>query len=689
MGQGSKIPVPTYEIKMHRNKFAFCLIIAVVLGLCTNLWAHEKNLPFQSAGSKFGHKPKQMENHLLLQPEGIAPLAPDLWISQNAPKVHRVITGTGAISGHVTQASGGDPIEGMWIGSEQLFCPYSGAGSYSDADGYYVIDLLPAGEYMVYTENESVFVDVYWDNKPDKNSADTVTVASDDTTDNINFTLEVGGKITGTITLPGATSVSVSVLPWNIASENEYSSGWAYNPSGSSATYVINGLPTGSYKLCTSNNQGYLDTYYDNKPDESSADVVPVTLGLTTSGIDFTLSLAGKITGTVTMPGASSVSALVYATDTTTGDYYYVYASGSGNSVAYEIIGLPAGTYRVSAYDLYGKYVYEYYNNKPDIASADPVSVTAGSTRPNIDFTLDLGGIIKGTISSSAKGQLRSIRVCAYSTTNQLSYERAVFTDASGNYRLTALRSGYYKIYAFYDTTYASRFYNNKDTWSAADSVLVTAPDSVMDRNFNLQTGGSLSGYVYGEGALPLSGANVIVYGTFDLWSVYKITETSADGSYKIGGLHTGKYAVTALIECDQMWYDNKPLWSPPDSVLVTMGSNTPGINFNFPSAVGGDGNQPGIKPNEFELSQNYPNPFNPTTIIEYTLQKKAQVNLEIYNLLGQKVKTLVDEYQSPGSYRIFWDGRNEQEQTVATGIYFYKLEGNGVSQTKKMIILK
>jgi hypothetical protein len=672
---------------VHRNKFAFYLIIAMVLGLCANLWAQEKNVSFQSAGHKFGHRPNKMEISPLLQKEGIAPLTPDLWISQNVPKVHRVITGTGAISGHVTQASGGDPIEGVWIQVEQLFCPYNGWGTYSDPDGYYVIDLLPAGEYVVSTENESVFVDVYWDNKPDENSADTVTVASDDTTENIDFSLEVGGKITGTITLSGGTSVQVWLTAKNIASGREYT-GYAYNPSGNSATYVINGLPTGSYKVWTYNTQGYLDKYYNNKPDESSADAVGVTLGLTTSGINFTLALGGKITGTVTLPGASSVLASVYATNTTTGDYYSGSASGSGSSAAYEIIGLPTGTYKVRAYDLYFNYLDEYYNDKPDSASADPVSVTAGSTHPNVDFTLSLGGIIKGTLSSSTKSPLKGISVTAYSTPIPSVYRYAT-SNASGIYRLTGLRSGYYKIYAYGDTTYAFRYYNNKNSWSTADSVLVTAPDSATGKDFSLEVGGSISGYVYGEGALLLSGAGVIVYGSYDLLSVVKATSTSPSGYYKIGGLRTGYYRVLASIECDMMWYNNKPFSAPPDSVHVTMPNNTPGINFNFPSDVEEEETQIASRPSEFELSQNYPNPFNPETQIEYTLQKKALVNLEIYNLLGQKVNTLANEYQSPGSYHILWDGKNEQGKAVASSIYFYKLEVNGVSQIKKMVLLK
>jgi len=678
---------------MQKYRFCSWLIFVLVLGLYASLWAQEKDVPLQSKGqltqmrSKFGHKPKQMENSPLLQKEGITPLTPDFWISQNVPKVHRVITGTGAIQGHVTQASGGDPIEGVWIQADQLFCPYDGWGTSSDFDGYYVIDLLPAGEYMVSTENESVFVDVYWDNKQDENSADTVTVASDATTDNIDFSLEEGGKITGLITLPGATSIQVTVVAKNITSGWEYY-GWAYNPSGSSATYVINGLPTGSYKVRTYNTQGYLDKYYNNKPDESSADAVGVTLGLTTTGINFTLSLGGKITGTVTLPGASSVSATVYATNTTTGDYYTGSASGSGSSAAYEIIGLPTGTYKVHAYA--GKYIDEYYNNKPDETSADLVSVTAGGTTSSIDFTLDLGGIIKGTISSSTKGPLNNIPVYAYSTTNHLSSADIDYTDASGNYRLIGLRSGYYKLFASGDTTYAFRYYNNKSSWSVADSVSVTAPDSATNKNFSLEVGGSISGFVYGDGGVPVSDAYVYVFGNgfFDTWSLLKLTLTSANGSYKIGGLHTGKYTVLALIECDQMWYNNKPIWSPPDSVPVTMLLNTTGINFNFPSAVE-DEEEITQRPSEFELYQNYPNPFNPETKIEYALKKTGHVTLHIYNVLGEKVKTLLDQDQPAGFYQINWDGKNDNGKPVSSGLYLYKLEVNGFSEAKRMILLK
>jgi uncharacterized protein (DUF362 family) len=90
-----------------------------------------------------------------------------------------------------------------------------------------------------------------------------------------------------------------------------------------------------------------------------------------------------------------------------------------------------------------------------------------------------------------------------------------------------------------------------------------------------------------------------------------------------------------------------------------------------------------------FQLSQNYPNPFNLTTVIEYHLNRPARVILAIYNVLGERVITLVDKHQSSGSKRIIWDGANEQGKTVANGVYFCTLKVGGFIQSKKIALLE
>jgi len=93
--------------------------------------------------------------------------------------------------------------------------------------------------------------------------------------------------------------------------------------------------------------------------------------------------------------------------------------------------------------------------------------------------------------------------------------------------------------------------------------------------------------------------------------------------------------------------------------------------------------------PKEFTLSQNYPNPFNPTTTISYALPTNAFVKLMVYNILGQKVKTLVDEEQTAGYRQVLWNGQNDRGEAVGSGIYFYRIQAADFTKTAKMSLLK
>jgi len=93
--------------------------------------------------------------------------------------------------------------------------------------------------------------------------------------------------------------------------------------------------------------------------------------------------------------------------------------------------------------------------------------------------------------------------------------------------------------------------------------------------------------------------------------------------------------------------------------------------------------------PKTFSLSQNYPNPFNPITMIKYQLPKGCQVKLTIYNILGRKVVTLVDEKQKAGYKTIRWNSRGQSGNEVASGIYFYRLKAGDFTKTKKMVLIR
>ena len=94
--------------------------------------------------------------------------------------------------------------------------------------------------------------------------------------------------------------------------------------------------------------------------------------------------------------------------------------------------------------------------------------------------------------------------------------------------------------------------------------------------------------------------------------------------------------------------------------------------------------------PENYILRQNHPNPFNNSTSIEYNLPVREHIKLDIYDIRGKQVKTLVDEVQGPGEYRTGWDTRSKEGNSLASGVYLYRLNtGKGTSNTMRMILLK
>ncbi|MDZ7340245.1 MAG: T9SS type A sorting domain-containing protein [candidate division KSB1 bacterium] len=94
-------------------------------------------------------------------------------------------------------------------------------------------------------------------------------------------------------------------------------------------------------------------------------------------------------------------------------------------------------------------------------------------------------------------------------------------------------------------------------------------------------------------------------------------------------------------------------------------------------------------QPASFDLQQNYPNPFNPTTTISYQLQHAVQVRLSILNLLGTEVRVLTNQFQPAGTYRVVWDGRDQQGQLLPTGYYLYRLQVGDMTQVRRMLLMK
>jgi hypothetical protein len=199
---------------------------------------------------------------------------------------------------------------------------------------------------------------------------------------------------------------------------------------------------------------------------------------------------------------------------------------------------------------------------------------------------------------------------------------------------------------------------------------------------------------------------------------------TGAKVEYTIVAFNTGTApnaidcgGVTSILECSIIWNPGLsesnscggiPLTNEiADPLFCNLGINDYHIAENSPatqanSICGGlvgaldigcttvsiDDETP-LQPETFELLQNMPNPFNPTTMIQYYVPRESKVTLQIFNVMGILVKTLVNEVQGQGQKSMIWNGRNNSGQQVASGVYLYNLTAEGFLQTRKMILLK
>lgn len=98
---------------------------------------------------------------------------------------------------------------------------------------------------------------------------------------------------------------------------------------------------------------------------------------------------------------------------------------------------------------------------------------------------------------------------------------------------------------------------------------------------------------------------------------------------------------------------------------------------------------QSGSLPSTFALDQNYPNPFNPATAIRFTIDRTAEVNFSVYNILGEQVESNDFGLLSPGTYTISWDSNSARRGPLPSGVYFYRLRSGEQLQTRKMVLLK
>ena len=199
---------------------------------------------------------------------------------------------------------------------------------------------------------------------------------------------------------------------------------------------------------------------------------------------------------------------------------------------------------------------------------------------------------------------------------------------------------------------------------------------------------GIAGGLFTAEGIVPgKASIGGVLQGTPDMFFVYELTEASPPWIKLL--MTSGVVAPGDNTDLPIRIYGMSAISDTAFVVIQTNDPTLPVANIEIHKTMVSGLDGLAQLPTTFDISQNYPNPFNPLTTIKYQLPMLSEVKLVIYNVLGQKVRTLLNKQMEAGYHSVIWDGRNDEGRAVASGIYIYRFEAGDFQKTMKLMLLK
>ncbi len=456
------------------------------------------------------------------------------------------------------------------------------ASATTAADGTYTVEGLPQGSYDVqFTPLESHYPDheyapQYYSGAALLTEATAVAVVAGSDKAGVNATLAAPGAIAGTV--EGAASAKLGGVVVKVF--NFEDSFVTSAETGSAGTYTIPALAAGSYAVQFVPSASYLPQYYKNVPSYTEATEVVVKPGKTDTEISAVLVKPGAISGTVTNSSNTHLEDVEVKALNAGGESVastHTVANGS-----YTISGLTEGSYKVQFVASTGNYAPQYYNNKPRLPEAAPVTVTAGHTTSAINAVLAEGGKIKGTVTdANTHAALADIAVVAYET--ERNAVATTETAAGGTYTLSGLATDHDKVeFSAPSGDYLPQYYDNASSYGEATELAITAGATTEMVNAAMVSAyGSLSGTVTNASShVAIEHVEVKVYDSGD--DYVSSVETGANGDYSVSGLPTGEYEVEFLPTSGdylRQYSQDKSTLAEATAVPVTAGSTKTGVN--------------------------------------------------------------------------------------------------------------
>ncbi len=404
------------------------------------------------------------------------------------------------------------------------------------------------------------------------------------------------GTIAGTVTaaVSGSTIADISVFAYK-----QTTIGWEYAQfavTDLTGDYLLSGLAPGTYMVSFSDNAGtYLSEYYDGSPTDVGATPVTVAAEETVPGINASMELAGRITGTVTeLAGGGplfDIQVAVYeiGADPTSPPYAWTLTDADG---FYDIGGLPTGLYRVMFTDWTQMYAPEFYNGAFSFGAATPVVVTEPDTTSLIDAALSNAATISGRVTSDGVNGIPDVMVQAYKNVVGENYEwqsETVTTDADGYYSLVGLPTGDFVV-GFYDTSglyVYQQFYDGEYLLQNGTPVSATVGADTGGIDAVLPEFATITGTVTGsDTGLPLEGEWVEVYrDNAGVWELMATVVTNPDGTYDTGpippGTYRARFGATSIVYKAE-YYAGALLESEATSFVVAAGGTATDIDASL-----------------------------------------------------------------------------------------------------------
>lgn len=354
---------------------------------------------------------------------------------------------------------------------------------------------------------------------------------------------------------------------------------------------------------------------------------------------------------------------------------------------------IPAGrTYFAMA--VKREYLPQYFDHKRCILEATPIKIPVTTTDTvGFDFNLKMRQIFLNSISGvvqDSQGVRVPSHIVLFPVRRQpyFPYIRFGSTDSVGAYIIRYVPTGKYFVLALPYAKYAPAFYKagyyGIRRWKDADTVFVLNAVTGIDVGVvpvHCYGVTSVSGLVTSAGA-PVEGATVLARD--GQGNVVGYGMTNDDGSYTMSGLPVGN--LTVAVDREGYAPSESALSISPIDFSISKSFDIAGV-----TSVG-DGE---LAPQTFSLDQNYPNPFNPSTNISFSLPSSSVVTLKVYNLVGQEVATLASGTLPSGNHQMSWNGTDGLGHSVASGVYFYRLQatdlkgGSSFVRTMKMMLVK